>query len=428
MKTMIRLFALAALVMTFALASLAQTPTTATTPAAGAPQVDEKAKADLYAKFLADRKGDAAAQKRAYETGKEYLAKYSTPEDDIFAFVKKWVNNYEGATREFAYSEALRTKNYAEAFRLGREILAAKPERTQIVVALGWTGYSAFANEKNEAFIGDGGNYINQALQLIDSGKEPMGVNEKGESVALWAPFNNRDEAISYLRFAQASLALKNKNTEQAAKYFHKITQQPGLFKNEASTYANLGAAYANSPEYTKLISDYAALVKTNPDAAGSDEAKAIIAKSDPLTDRIIDAYARAVALSNATPVPSDPKQAAAKAEAKMNYMQRLTEFYKFRNNNEDKGLTEFIAGVLAKPVPSVEPPAAMPTPTPATSGAGNGAMTTTPAATTTSTMPATTTTTPPATAQPAATTTTTTAKPAPTSAKPAPMPAKPKP
>jgi hypothetical protein len=59
--------------------------------------------------------------------------------------------------------------------------------------------------------------------------------------------------------------------------------------------------------------------------------------------DRIIDAYARAVALAG-----TNPQNQAAKAQ----WMTQLTNFYKFRNNNSDAGLNEFIAGVLAKPLP----------------------------------------------------------------------------
>jgi hypothetical protein len=59
--------------------------------------------------------------------------------------------------------------------------------------------------------------------------------------------------------------------------------------------------------------------------------------------DRVIDAYARAVALAG-----SDPQHQASKAE----WTKRLTDLYKFRHENSDAGLAEFIAGVLAKPMP----------------------------------------------------------------------------
>jgi hypothetical protein len=57
----------------------------------------------------------------------------------------------------------------------------------------------------------------------------------------------------------------------------------------------------------------------------------------------MIDAYARAVSLAG-----NDPQQQTAKGQ----WMTRLTDLYKFRHENSAAGLNEFIAGVLAKPLP----------------------------------------------------------------------------
>jgi hypothetical protein len=60
------------------------------------------------------------------------------------------------------------------------------------------------------------------------------------------------------------------------------------------------------------------------------------------LSDQAIDAYARAVALMD------KPEQKNARAQA----MTQLTTLYKAFHNNSDDGLSELIAGVLAKPMP----------------------------------------------------------------------------
>jgi hypothetical protein len=59
--------------------------------------------------------------------------------------------------------------------------------------------------------------------------------------------------------------------------------------------------------------------------------------------DKIIDAYARAVALAG-----SDPAHQSAKTQS----MTQLTNFYKFRHENSDAGLTDYIAKVLSTPLP----------------------------------------------------------------------------
>ena len=55
--------------------------------------------------------------------------------------------------------------------------------------------------------------------------------------------------------------------------------------------------------------------------------------------DRVIDAFARAAALSK------DPAQ-------KKGIMDQLTVFYKIRNNDSDAGLNDYVAKVLSRPLP----------------------------------------------------------------------------
>ena len=90
----------------------------------------------------------------------------------------------------------------------------------------------------------------------------------------------------------------------------------------------------------------------------------------------MIDAYARAVALAGTD---------AQFATQKPLWLESLTTWYKYRNNNSDTGMTEFIAGVLAKPLPPEPSPiTVLPASTPAASPAqqarlqhnGNGAAT----------------------------------------------------
>jgi hypothetical protein len=63
--------------------------------------------------------------------------------------------------------------------------------------------------------------------------------------------------------------------------------------------------------------------------------------------DRIIDAYARAVALSGTD---------AQYREARARWTEQLTGFYKFRHNDSTEGLEAYIASVTAKPLPEVKP------------------------------------------------------------------------
>ena len=57
----------------------------------------------------------------------------------------------------------------------------------------------------------------------------------------------------------------------------------------------------------------------------------------------MIDAYARAVAAAG-----NDP----ANAQNKAQWMASLTNYYKFRHDGLDTGLSDLIAGVMTKPLP----------------------------------------------------------------------------
>lgn len=416
MKKVIQILTLIAIAATFALPAIAQDTTTGTAAAAGA-QTDEKAKADLYEKWRSNRKTN---QQVAYEAGKEYLQKYSKDEDEYVKAVRKFVTTYEAAKLEFDYKQALTAKNWGEAFRLGRQILSADPNRTDVRLNLGWAGYLASV-DKNDSFNADAAAQSLQAAQAIESGTQPMGVDAAGNKVVSWAPFTTREDALGGLYFALGSFSTKNNRPEEAAQYFYKAAQQNGFTKKEPTTYANLAGAYELS-EYKKYADEYRAMTTADAAAAEKPEAKALLAKLDEVSDRIIDAYARAIAYA------TKPEQAAQKAA----WMKKVTALYKFRHNDSEAGLNEFLASALTRPMPSpnaaanATAPATSSTPTPAAStgagdgaGAGNGAGTGTGAGTSSAkpapaTTQSTTTTNTSTTAAKPATSNTSTAKPRP--------------
>jgi phage shock protein A len=72
-------------------------------------------------------------------------------------------------------------------------------------------------------------------------------------------------------------------------------------------------------------------------------ESKAALEKLNVVMDRIVDAYARAIASAG-----TDPKTDQSRRE----WLAQASTYYKFRHGGSDAGLTEFIASVLQKPVP----------------------------------------------------------------------------
>jgi hypothetical protein len=118
-----------------------------------------------------------------------------------------------------------------------------------------------------------------------------------------------------------------------------KAAQFDSDLKKDPWTYFFIGAAYEAGP-YAKLSADYKAKFEGKDE---SPESKLALANIQQVIDRVIDAYARAVALAG-----TDAKYQVNKKE----WMDSLTTWYKYRHNQSDAGLNEMIATVLSKPLP----------------------------------------------------------------------------
>ncbi len=396
MNKLIRLMTLSALVAMLALPALALTKTS---PLMGTKdalaQGDEEAKAALYKTFTDNR---TTNQQVAYDTAKEYLTKYPA-EDQYTTYMKKWIAAYEKATRKVQLDQMIKDRKFAEAFTLGKQIIGDEPNDLTTLSALSWAGLN-LATTGKDATNPEAASYARKTLQLIEGGKgfeegKPLDAKVKNEN-------------MNWLNYALAIFALKS-NPNEAIGHIIRTTQIEGRFQKDPQTFALLAIGYQAGP-YKKLSDEFEANYRGKDETP---ESKAALENLNQVIDRIIDAYARAVALATA------PEYAAKKTE----WTNQLTTFYKFRNNDSDAGMQALIAGVLSKPLPPQPAIVAKPatattapaTPAPATgtaSGATTGTSTTTPAPTTTapaSTTPATNT--KPATTTPT-TNTTTPAKP----------------
>ena len=357
------------------------------TPAQGA--CTDEAKTALYTDFTTFRTTDPT---KAYDAGKKYLA-CSQTEDQYTAYLKKWVTAYEKESRKIKMVPLLYgDKKYAEALGLGKEILADEPENLRVIIDLGYGSYLAAVSLKNESFNTDALTYARKAIQMIESGKVP----------ASWAPFKGKDDTLAYLYDVVGRLSLKD-NPAAAVSSFIKKAQFDTDLKKDPWTYYFIAAAYESGP-YTKLSADY------KRDHEGKDEtpqSKLALENINQVVDRMIDAYARAVALAG-----NDPKYQTQKKQ----WMEDLSTWYKFRHNQSDAGINELIASVLSKPLPPEPTPltslpasASTTTGTPTTGSMPSTTAATTAAATTTVKAPTTTTTAGAGSAKPAISTTSTT-------------------
>src|SRR5215207_4902890 len=367
MKNVLRLLVFAALVTVFALPSYAQDAAAAQTPAATGPCAEAEAKAALYNKFRENFNKTAELQKLAYESGKEYLSKYGTctaaGDEQITKYIQNWVGKYEKATLEFNCAKAA-NENPTQAFEACAPWIAAGQDNLKPHLALVGAGIKSYTSG-NMSLNSKAAAEARTTLQLIESGK----------TADVWAPFATQQDAAAGLRYYIAAWSLET-NAEEAATQLIKVAQSSSVFAKEPATFQLLGASVYNG-EVTKLAAQYKAQCEGK-DA--TTECDILLNKINYALDRVIDAYARTVALSNTNP----SKYGAVSTKLKP----VLETLYKQRHEGQVTGLDALISSVLTKPLPlpGQEPPL----PTPATSaadganGAGAAATPTTPAAGTT--------------------------------------------
>jgi hypothetical protein len=298
-------------------------------------QCSTEGKNALYKTFTDNFKTE---QDKAYDAAKKYLACPADNADEgqqkIIAYLKNFVTKYEAADKKIKFRTLLyNDKKYPEAYALGKELLTADPENLKVLIDLGANGYLV-AN--NASLSGEALEYAKRALQMLDSGK----------TVEDWQPLASKDVAVAYLNYTIGALSLQT-DPAGALKHLIKAAQFETPLKKSPYTYAYIAGAYETGP-YAKQSADYKQIYSGKDETP---ESKLALANINQLVDRMIDGYARAVALAG---------NDAAFAQGKVQWKESLDTWYKYRNNNQLTGLDQLVASVLSKPLP--------PEPTPLTS------------------------------------------------------------
>lgn len=289
-----------------------------------AQETDDPVKIAIYKRFVDNRLPNPAV---AYQAARDYLQKYNKDKDQYTDYLQKWVMFYERDERKRTLPNLINEKKFAEAYSMGAKILADEPNNLRTQIDLAYAGYLA-ASAKNESFNSTALDYARTAIREIESGKTP------GD----WAPFKGKDDTLAYLNYAVGFLTLKT-SPDTAITALLKAAQYDSDIKKTPSTYYFLAAAYEAGP-YKTMSAAYQTNFANKPETP---ESKAALEKLNVVIDRIIDAYARAIAAAG-----TDAKTEQSRKE----WLTQLTNYYKFRHDGSDAGLTEFIAASLQKPLP----------------------------------------------------------------------------
>lgn len=289
-----------------------------------AQETDDPAKIEIYKRFVDNRINNPTA---AYQAARDYLQKYTKDKDQYTDYLTKWMAAYERDERKRKLPGLINEKNFAEAYTTGAKILADEPDYLRAQIDLGYAGYLA-STAKNETYNTQALGYARKAIQLIESGKAPSD----------WAPFKGKDDTLAYLNYAVGYLILRT-TPDQAIDSLMKAASYDSEIKRTPSTYYFLAVAY-ESGLYKPLAAAYQKDFADKPETPAS---KAALDKLGVVMDRIVDAYARAIATAG-----TDPKTEASRKE----WLTAMSNYYKFRHNNSDVGMDDFIKTALQKPLP----------------------------------------------------------------------------
>src|SRR6266496_1057377 len=281
-------------------------------------QQDEKT--TLFNKYEESKEGGAEQQKVAYETAREYLQKFPADDQNAQA-MRKFVAAYE---KLLELDRLLKARDYAKVLELGRERLTVEPANFFVLTKMVEEGFNS-AQTGDTTFRADAIVFARKALELLDSGK-----------VKDPSPLATIDAARAFHNIALATLLLDT-SPDEASTIFLKVLQLDE-YKKEPSLYYYFGRALLKG-DYQRLTSEFKQKYEGK---AATPDSKALLEQVNHVVERIVDAYARAVALSTA------PEQEATKNQV----LPQLTAVYKALHNNSDAGLPELIGNVLSKPMP----------------------------------------------------------------------------
>ena len=274
------------------------------------------------------------SQRRAYEAAIEYLKRFEGDRDADARTVRQFVIEYERGGIQAKLLNTYNSKEYAKTFALGRPILDRDPENFFALSVLTEAGFDSL-RAGNAEFVEASLNYATRAIKLLDGGK-----------VTIADPFKDIGTAHGYLNMVVGTL-LRDKAPVEAARAFRKAAQSESFYRHDPVIYHRMGIAILKG-EFAQLSNEYNEKYGSQ---QSSPAQEAMLERITKLGRQAIDAYARAVALTDPAR-GQEPNKVQISAEARNKILEQLTALYKSFNNNSDAGLNELIESVLSKPLP----------------------------------------------------------------------------
>ena len=208
------------------------------------------------------------------------------------------------------YAEA---KQHDEAFSTGATYLAQHPDAVGILVEL-MTIATDQAKQKNVKFVGQGEQYGTHAIELIEGNKKPASMND-----ATWKEYRD------LLPRMYTSMAILGMVKGDRAATQTRLTKAAALDPKDPFNYLLLSGSL--NDDYQDGAKRYQAMKDGPEKTAELEKVKANL-------DRVIDAYAHFIALSEGN---------AQLATVREQELQDLEKYYKYRHDGKTDGMQELI-------------------------------------------------------------------------------------
>jgi hypothetical protein len=209
---------------------------------------------------------------------------------------------------------------FDEAFAEGATFLAKHPDNIQILIALSITGVEQ-AKARNAKFVDAARQYGAKAIELIEGDKKPAEMDAE-----VWT---RQKTMLPQVYQEMAIISLMEQNATAAQAKLEKAAQL-----NPADPFNHMLLGSIINEEYQKTALTY----KNMPDGKSKDD---MLTKINAMLDKIIEHYARGVAMS----------------EGKAQYqqfhdqlLQDLAAYYRYRHNSSTEGLQKLIDSYKTQP------------------------------------------------------------------------------
>lgn len=216
-----------------------------------------------------------------------------------------------------AYSKLNR---FDEAFAEGATYLSKHGEDIQVLMMLAIYGVEQ-AKARNPKFVTASKQYGTKAIELIEADKKPADMDAD-----IWA---KQKAMLPQVYQEMAIISLMEQNPSEAQT---KLEKAVALNANDPFNHMLLGSIV--NDEYQKLAQTY----KNMPEGKSKDD---MLQRVNGMVDRIIEHYARGVAMSEGKPQYQQFHD---------QLLQDLTSYYRYRHNNSSDGLQKLIDSYKPQP------------------------------------------------------------------------------